>query len=145
MHNRHRPLLRARSKRTRHVSGPTGGPHGHAARPGRPMPCCKPTPGACRRRRGWTLRPLWRGAAQRDAGAEGADIASLERAPWRRADRRHVGWDSAMPSLREHESGEIRYANSGVVSVAYQVNGLGPVDLVYVGGWITHIEAARQD
>jgi class 3 adenylate cyclase len=56
-----------------------------------------------------------------------------------------VGLDKAMPSLREHEPGEIRYANSGGVSVAYQVNGSGPVDLVYVGGWITHIEAARED
>jgi class 3 adenylate cyclase/pimeloyl-ACP methyl ester carboxylesterase len=50
-----------------------------------------------------------------------------------------------MPSPREHESGEIRYANSGGVSVAYEVNGSGSVDLVYVGGWITHLEAARED
>ena len=50
-----------------------------------------------------------------------------------------------MPSLREHESGEIRYASSGGVSIAYEVNGSGPVDLVYVGGWVTHIEAARED
>ena len=50
-----------------------------------------------------------------------------------------------MLPLSEHESGEIRYAKSGGVNVAYQVNGSGPVDLVYVGGWITHIEAARED
>lgn len=50
-----------------------------------------------------------------------------------------------MSSLTEHESGEIRYANSGGVNVAYQVSGAGPVDLVFVGGWITHIEAARED
>jgi class 3 adenylate cyclase len=50
-----------------------------------------------------------------------------------------------MPPLSEHESGEIRYAKSGGVNVAYQVSGAGPVDLVSVGGWITHIEAARED
>jgi pimeloyl-ACP methyl ester carboxylesterase len=50
-----------------------------------------------------------------------------------------------MPPLSKHESGEIRYANSGGVNVAYQVSGAGPVDLVLVGGWVTHIEAARED
>ena len=50
-----------------------------------------------------------------------------------------------MLPLSEHESGEIRYAKSGGVNVAYRVNGSGPGDLVYVGGWITHIEAARED
>lgn len=47
-----------------------------------------------------------------------------------------------MSPLSEHESGEIRYANSGGVGVASQVNGSGPVDLVYVGGWLM---AARED
>jgi class 3 adenylate cyclase len=50
-----------------------------------------------------------------------------------------------MSSLTEHESSGIRYANSGGVNVAYQVSGAGPLDLVFVGGWITHIEAARED
>jgi hypothetical protein len=49
-----------------------------------------------------------------------------------------------MSSLIESES-EIRYANSGGVNVAYRVNGSGPVDLVYVSGWISHLEAAEQD
>lgn len=35
---------------------------------------------------------------------------------------------------------QTRYARSGEVSVAYQVFGEGPVDLVYVPGWITHLE-----
>ena len=35
---------------------------------------------------------------------------------------------------------ETRYAKSGTVHIAYQVTGTGPVDLVFVHGWISHIE-----
>ena len=35
---------------------------------------------------------------------------------------------------------ETRYAKSGDISVAYQVLGDGPVDLVYVWGWINHLD-----
>lgn len=35
---------------------------------------------------------------------------------------------------------ETRYAKSGEVNVAYQVLGDGPVDLVYVPGWISHLD-----
>ncbi len=35
---------------------------------------------------------------------------------------------------------ETRYAHSGGVSIAYQVFGSGPFDLVYVPGWISNIE-----
>jgi class 3 adenylate cyclase len=37
---------------------------------------------------------------------------------------------------------ETRYAKSGSANIAYQVAGSGPVDLVYVPGWISHIELA---
>jgi len=37
---------------------------------------------------------------------------------------------------------ETRYAKSGGVNIAYQVVGEGPVDLVYVPGWVSHIELA---
>jgi hypothetical protein len=30
---------------------------------------------------------------------------------------------------------EVRYARSGAVSIAYQVVGDGPVDLLYIPGW----------
>ena len=50
-----------------------------------------------------------------------------------------------MSSLVESESGEIRYANSGGVNVAFRVGGSGPVDLVFVPGWISHIEAAEEE
>jgi pimeloyl-ACP methyl ester carboxylesterase len=51
----------------------------------------------------------------------------------------------AMASHIEHAPGEIRYASSGGVSIAYAVGGAGPVDLVYVGGWISHMEVVRED
>src|SRR6185436_20336540 len=35
---------------------------------------------------------------------------------------------------------ETHYAKSGDVNIAYQVLGNGPIDLVWVPGWVTHIE-----
>jgi pimeloyl-ACP methyl ester carboxylesterase len=35
---------------------------------------------------------------------------------------------------------ETRYARSGSLHIAYQVTGNGPVDLVFIHGWISHIE-----
>jgi pimeloyl-ACP methyl ester carboxylesterase len=35
---------------------------------------------------------------------------------------------------------ETRYARSGDINIAYQVLGDGPIDLVYVPGWVTHLE-----
>ena len=35
---------------------------------------------------------------------------------------------------------EVRYARSGDVHIAYQVLGGGDVDLVFVMGWLTHLE-----
>src|SRR6266550_2791078 len=37
---------------------------------------------------------------------------------------------------------ETRYAKSGGVNIAYQVVGDGPFDLVYVPGWVSHVELA---
>ena len=36
---------------------------------------------------------------------------------------------------------ETRYAKSGDVSIAYQVLGSGPVDLIVVPGWVSNVEA----
>jgi pimeloyl-ACP methyl ester carboxylesterase/DNA-binding CsgD family transcriptional regulator len=38
------------------------------------------------------------------------------------------------------ESLETRYARSGDVHIAYQVAGNGPLDLVFVMGWVSHLE-----
>src|SRR5437016_2256429 len=35
---------------------------------------------------------------------------------------------------------ETRYAKSGDVHIAYQVIGVGPIDLVIVPGWVSHLE-----
>jgi class 3 adenylate cyclase len=40
---------------------------------------------------------------------------------------------------------ETRYARSGDVHLAYQVVGNGPIDLVFVPGWITHLELGWDD
>ena len=39
---------------------------------------------------------------------------------------------------------ETRYARSGDVSIAYQVTGEGPFDLVYVPPFVSHVELAWQ-
>jgi class 3 adenylate cyclase len=40
---------------------------------------------------------------------------------------------------------ETRYAKSGDVNIAYQVAGEGPLDLVYVPGWVSNIEAMWEE
>jgi class 3 adenylate cyclase/pimeloyl-ACP methyl ester carboxylesterase len=40
---------------------------------------------------------------------------------------------------------ETRYTRSGDVNIAYQVIGEGPLDLVYVMGWVTNLEAFWQE
>lgn len=39
-----------------------------------------------------------------------------------------------------HETSRVSYARSGNVNIAYQVIGDGPVDLVFVMGWVSHLE-----
>ena len=36
--------------------------------------------------------------------------------------------------------GPVQYARSGDVNIAYQVCGDGPLDLVFVMGWVSHLE-----
>jgi pimeloyl-ACP methyl ester carboxylesterase len=40
---------------------------------------------------------------------------------------------------------ETRYAKSGDVNIAYQVVGEGPLDLVLVPGWVSHVEYAWEE
>ena len=40
---------------------------------------------------------------------------------------------------------ETKYAKSGDVHVAYQVLGNGPIDLVIVPGWVSHIELVWEE
>ncbi len=50
-----------------------------------------------------------------------------------------------MASVGDNAPGEIRYADSGGVNVAYRLSGSGPVDAVFIGGWVTHMECAEED
>jgi pimeloyl-ACP methyl ester carboxylesterase/DNA-binding winged helix-turn-helix (wHTH) protein len=43
-------------------------------------------------------------------------------------------------ALRTSDGGRVQYARSGDVNVAYQVLGSGPIDLVFVMGWVSHLE-----
>ena len=38
------------------------------------------------------------------------------------------------------ETPRVRYARSGDVNIAYQVVGSGPIDIVFVMGWVSHLE-----
>jgi class 3 adenylate cyclase len=38
-----------------------------------------------------------------------------------------------------------QYARSGDVHIAYQVHGQGPLDIVYVPGWVSHVELAWEE
>ncbi len=55
--------------------------------------------------------------------------------------------EPAAPSLPSglDAHAPVRYARNGSVNIAYQVLGSGPVDLVFVMGWITHLEYAWRD
>jgi pimeloyl-ACP methyl ester carboxylesterase len=43
------------------------------------------------------------------------------------------------------ETPDVRYARSGDVSIAYQVVGDGPIDLLYVPGWISHLDLSWEE
>ena len=38
----------------------------------------------------------------------------------------------------------IRYAHNGDVSIAYTVGGHGPVDLLFIGGFVNHLEIGTE-
>jgi pimeloyl-ACP methyl ester carboxylesterase len=40
---------------------------------------------------------------------------------------------------------ETKYARSGDIHIAYQALGRGPLDLVYVPGWVSHVELAWEE
>lgn len=44
------------------------------------------------------------------------------------------------PSAGAAASPRVRYARSGNVNIAYEVVGSGPIDLVFVMGWVSHLE-----
>jgi len=89
--------------------------------------------------------------------ADGAILESLDNVPTGILTRR---FDASTPSAnsvqttvlsqsskltpRARTTGDLkpetRYAKSGDINIAYQVLGDGPIDLIYVPGWVTHLE-----
>ncbi len=56
---------------------------------------------------------------------------------------RRVPADTAAPAPENVDGpavGPVRYARNGEVNIAYQVVGTGPIDLVFVMGWVSHLE-----
>lgn len=47
---------------------------------------------------------------------------------------------SAKPSPARASKPETRYAQNGEVNIAYQVAGSGDIDIVFVMGWVSHLE-----
>jgi pimeloyl-ACP methyl ester carboxylesterase/DNA-binding winged helix-turn-helix (wHTH) protein len=46
----------------------------------------------------------------------------------------------SAPAVAPVARPRVRYARSGSVNIAYQVVGSGPIDLVFVMGWVSHLE-----
>jgi pimeloyl-ACP methyl ester carboxylesterase/DNA-binding winged helix-turn-helix (wHTH) protein/class 3 adenylate cyclase len=73
------------------------------------------------------------------------DVQSLPGKP-REALDAHAHAKHARPQLQSeidsiiHRAPETRYARSGDVNIAYQVVGDAPLDLVFVMGWVSHLE-----
>jgi pimeloyl-ACP methyl ester carboxylesterase/DNA-binding winged helix-turn-helix (wHTH) protein len=55
------------------------------------------------------------------------------------------GEETAAATHEPEPPAVVRYARSGDVNIAYQVLGSGPMDLVFVMGWVTHLEYAWRD
>jgi len=54
--------------------------------------------------------------------------------------------DLSSGSIRAMEMiPQTQYARSGDISIAYQVIGDGPVDLIFVSGWVSHVEHAWEN
>jgi pimeloyl-ACP methyl ester carboxylesterase len=47
--------------------------------------------------------------------------------------------------MMQREQVKTQYARSGDLHIAYQVVGEGPLDLVYVPGWVSHVELAWEE
>ncbi|HEX2059463.1 MAG TPA: alpha/beta fold hydrolase [Thermoanaerobaculia bacterium] len=65
-------------------------------------------------------------------------VQTLPRRGYRFAAHVVVGGDARQEEARR--APETRYARSGDVNIAYQIAGDGAVDLVFVMGWVSHLE-----
>jgi DNA-binding winged helix-turn-helix (wHTH) protein/pimeloyl-ACP methyl ester carboxylesterase len=74
-------------------------------------------------------------AAEPDAGATHARSASSLELPLI-----HLGREPSAFKLNLDRQPETMYARSGEVNIAYQVIGNAPLDIVFVMGWVSHLE-----
>lgn len=74
-------------------------------------------------------------AAAPDAGATHARAASSLELPLI-----HLGREPSAFKLNLDRQPETMYARSGEVNIAYQVLGNAPLDIVFVMGWVSHLE-----
>ncbi len=56
-----------------------------------------------------------------------------------------IGTTESTTAQRPIERSPIRYLTNEGVSIAYQVVGQGPVDLLFIGGFISHLEMSWED
>jgi len=61
-------------------------------------------------------------------------------APVRRIPTAAAASAASPPAPGDAPIAPVRYARSGEVNIAYQVVGRGPIDLVFVMGWVSHLE-----
>src|SRR6266849_2503278 len=62
-----------------------------------------------------------------------------------RPDNGMIGWPDANFEPKSMKPPETRYARSGDVRIAYQVIGNGPIDLVFVPGFLSNLEVHWED
>jgi pimeloyl-ACP methyl ester carboxylesterase len=96
------------------------------------------------------IQTLWPGTVASDdslvqavsdvRAALGSAAAEIVVTVPKRGYRLGVSATAVGPMPPSHRSHEVRYAKSGDISIAYQVVGKGPIDLVYVPGWVSHLE-----
>ena len=84
--------------------------------------------------------------------SDGATLEHLEEVPTEILTKRFTAGNESGAGLattvldtpRARTTGDLkpetRYAKSGDISIAYQVLGSGPIDLIYVPGWVSHLE-----
>ena len=77
-----------------------------------------------------------RGRGAWGAGLSGGSALSFELAVL----RSHVAQSAEPADTVRVELPDVQYAKSGDVNIAYQVTGEGPFDLVFVPGYVTHLE-----
>ena len=66
---------------------------------------------------------------------------------WRHEALRTVQWSEPPPctKLGNVKAPEIRYTQRGDVSIAYAISGDGPIDVVFVHGYMSNLEVEWED